>query len=319
MDTQKYMLTSGKSIPFWAPNAELNKTVKTDIGIVGAGIAGLTTAYLLLKEGRKVAIVDDGAIGSGETSAHLTYVLDRRLKDLVQIHGEQKIKLALESHEIAIDTIEKICEQEKIKCDFKRVDGYLFLGRDGKSETLKEEFEKYKELGFKVSRQKSKFGLRIIFHNQARFHLGKYLRGLTDAVLRKGGKIFTDHVTKIKERKLFSKTGMIKASQLVITNSQINDSAKHIAWAGQVFEPHDGLAVIGKDPSLENSYMINHSGNGLTNSTLGAIMINDMIMKRANLWQEIYDPLRMTLKTAGQLLKESQLAKSIKLAKKSEA
>ncbi|MGZ8938855.1 MAG: FAD-dependent oxidoreductase, partial [Limisphaerales bacterium] len=61
--------------------AALNQDVTVDVCVVGAGISGLTTAYLLAREGRKVAVLDDGPIGGGETgrtTAHIANALDDR-------------------------------------------------------------------------------------------------------------------------------------------------------------------------------------------------------------------------------------------------
>ncbi len=63
----------------------LTKDISADVCIVGAGIAGLTTAYLLAKECRSVVVLDDGPIASGETSrttAHLASALDDRYYEI---------------------------------------------------------------------------------------------------------------------------------------------------------------------------------------------------------------------------------------------
>ena len=59
----------------------LTKDTSANVCIVGAGIAGLTTAYLLAREGKAVIVLDDGPIGGGmtaRTTAHLTNALDDR-------------------------------------------------------------------------------------------------------------------------------------------------------------------------------------------------------------------------------------------------
>ena len=71
----------GKTVSYWEATKNLiegNKTAgrdHTDVLIVGGGIAGLTSAYLLSQAGKAVTVVDDGLIGGGETcgtTAHLT-------------------------------------------------------------------------------------------------------------------------------------------------------------------------------------------------------------------------------------------------------
>src|SRR4051812_40109141 len=97
----------------------LAKDIMADVCVVGAGVAGLTTAYLLADEGRSVVVLDDGAIAGGETSritAHLVNALDDRYYELERLHGEKGARLAAESHTAAIDQIEAIVVREKIGC-----------------------------------------------------------------------------------------------------------------------------------------------------------------------------------------------------------
>ena len=86
--TSVWMSTAG--LPKFSPLAE-----DTTAGccVVGAGIAGLSTAYLLAREGTAVVVLDDGAIGGGETgrtTAHLASALDDRYFELERLHGEQR-------------------------------------------------------------------------------------------------------------------------------------------------------------------------------------------------------------------------------------
>ena len=106
-----------RTLSLWAGTADvpgrpsLAGDLATDVCIVGAGIAGLTTAYLLAREGRPVVVLDDGPIGGGETgrtTAHLASALDDRFYRLEHLHGESGARLAAESHAAAIDRIEAI-------------------------------------------------------------------------------------------------------------------------------------------------------------------------------------------------------------------
>ena len=101
-----------------------------DTCIIGAGIAGLTTAYLLARAGKHVAVLDDGPVAGGmtqATTAHITNMLDDRYFEVEKLHGRECARLAADSHTAAIDRIETIVRQERIDCDFRRLDGYLFL------------------------------------------------------------------------------------------------------------------------------------------------------------------------------------------------
>ena len=89
----------------------LTEDARADVCIVGAGIAGMTTAYLLSKEGKSVIVLDDGPIGggmTGRTTAHLVNALDDRYVELERLHGEKGARLAAASHTAAIDRVEAI-------------------------------------------------------------------------------------------------------------------------------------------------------------------------------------------------------------------
>jgi glycine/D-amino acid oxidase-like deaminating enzyme/nitrite reductase/ring-hydroxylating ferredoxin subunit len=77
-------------------------------------------------------------------------------------------------------------------------------------------------------------------------------------------------------------------------------------WSGQVMEPLDGVAFIGRNPGNENIYIATgDSGNGMTHGTIAGMLISDQIMGYTNPWEEVYDPSRVTLKVTGDYLKEA--------------
>ena len=146
-----YEKTSGINLSSWFSNnttsvkfEKLNKNISVDVVIVGGGIAGLSTAYILSKTGKLVAVIDDGYVGSGETghtTAHITHALDDRYFNLEKMFGNEGARLAAESHTAAISFIETIVFEEKIECDFERLDGYLFFGPENMKDTLQKELE----------------------------------------------------------------------------------------------------------------------------------------------------------------------------------
>src|SRR5215210_8988093 len=131
----------GSSLP---SRPALSKDIAADVCVVGAGIAGLTTAYLLAAEGRSVVVIDDGPVAGGETArttAHLVNALDDRYYELERLHGERGARLAAESHSAAIDRVEAIVREEGIDCEFERLDGYLFTPPDESKEQLEDELK----------------------------------------------------------------------------------------------------------------------------------------------------------------------------------
>ncbi len=199
---------SGHSTSLWMAGASgsayppATSDLTCDVCIVGAGIAGLSVGYHLAVAGTQVIILDDGPIAGGETcrtTAHLVSAIDDRYFEMERLHGEGGSRLAYESHQAAIERIAKIVSDEGIECDFRRLDGYLFLGEDDKLETLLKELAAAQRAGFKDAEliaqvpsigSGSGLGPALRFPRQGQFHVLKYLNGLMRAIQRDGGQIF---------------------------------------------------------------------------------------------------------------------------------
>jgi glycine/D-amino acid oxidase-like deaminating enzyme/nitrite reductase/ring-hydroxylating ferredoxin subunit len=177
--------------------------LEAEVCIVGAGIAGLSTALVLARQGARVAVLDDGPIGGGETgrtSAHLASAVDDRYHVLESRFGERGAQLIAESHAAAIDWLEATVRTYRIDCDFRRVDGYLFAPPDAPGERAVRELDKERVAALRagltverVERTPLPFdsGPALRFAHQAQFHPLRYLRGLAAAVVEAGGTIHT--------------------------------------------------------------------------------------------------------------------------------
>lgn len=380
-----------------------------DVCIVGAGIAGLTCAYTLAKRGKSVIVVDQGPIAGGQTArttAHLTFILGDRYDHLESLFGEEKARLIAQSHCSAIDYIEKIVDEETIDCDFERVSGYLFAPPENPKEIIDKEFIAIRKTGAPVEKVpgapfSSSFdtGQCLKFPNQAQFHILKYLQGLVKAILKLGGKIFTDtRISRFDENSVCTSTtesGMKITSQSVVVatctpvidrfylhtkqagyrtyviaasvpkgsvpknlywdtadpyhyirvQDHLSDSALdwviiggedhktgqdphpdakyaiiekwareripvmnkvEYRWSGQVFEPVDSIAFIGKNPGNKNIYVATgDAGNGITHGTIAGILIPDLILDKINPWKELYRPSRKTLSASSEFIHEN--------------
>lgn len=178
---------------------QLNHDLSCDVLVIGGGITGLTTAYLLLRAGLKVCLIERDRIAQGDTcrtTAHLTAVTDIRLTELVKTCGEDGAKLIWQGGMAAINTIEKIVKSEGLNCHFRRIPGYLHASlqsdRD-ESDALKKEQQLARQLGIEAVYldripEVGKPGVR--FANQAKFQPLSYLAGLAKVFHNDGGFLF---------------------------------------------------------------------------------------------------------------------------------
>ncbi|HEV8695593.1 MAG TPA: FAD-dependent oxidoreductase [Lysobacter sp.] len=196
----------GGSVSLWMDTADalelppLSEHLHTQTCIVGAGIAGLTTAYRLAKLGTAVVVLDEHGLYGGQTArttGHLCSALDDRYFELEALHGIDRARLAAQSHATAIDTIEDICRLESIDCDFRRIDGYLVQGRgDERAGILDREYDATLRAGLDCERVPGApgalavFGDALRFRDQGQFHGLRYLDGLARAVMRWGGQLY---------------------------------------------------------------------------------------------------------------------------------
>ncbi|RYZ99103.1 MAG: FAD-dependent oxidoreductase, partial [Proteobacteria bacterium] len=352
--------------------------------------------------------LERGALGVNETartSAHLSNALDEQYYNLQRVHGKEGARLAADSHTQAIDEIERIAREENIECEFKRVDGYLFLSPDSQEDELEKELKAAHEAGLTgvefLETSPSplfKTGPCLRFPKQGSFHPEKYIAGLLKAVRAMGGKVFPHtEAKKVEGGKPARVTTMrdfqvVCGSVVIAANTPFNATAMHLKlaayrtymvgfripkaraddalfwdttdpyhyirvakdpsdgepvlilggedhrtgqdeegvdhfanlrrwakmrldidqapefmWSGQVLEPHDGLAYIGRNPhDAENVYIVSgDSGHGLTHGTIAGMMFRDLILGRDNPWVKLYEPSRVNLRSLGTYIAEN--------------
>lgn len=199
-----------------------------DVVVIGGGIAGVTAAYLLKRAGKRVCLLEReriGAVDTGHTTAHLTYVTDERLTQLVKHFGRDGARLAWEGGAAAIHTIEEIVGQEQIDCAFRRVPGFLHAPLDAsqdESREFKKEAKLAAELGFVATYNPSVpiYGTPgIRFADQGKFHPLAYISALAERIQGDGCAVFDrSEVSEVEDEPLAVKVNgqRIQCGYLVI-------------------------------------------------------------------------------------------------------
>jgi glycine/D-amino acid oxidase-like deaminating enzyme/nitrite reductase/ring-hydroxylating ferredoxin subunit len=189
---------------------KLSKNEKADVCVIGSGIAGLSTAYELAGAGLDVVVLDRGTIAGGmsaRTSAHLTSMTDDTFKKLNGMRGVEGGKTFYRSHTAAISRIEQIQTNEGISCNFRRANGYLFLAPNMTKQDLDEEYDATREAGMPVRKQRGvpfqgeEASATLVYPDQATFHPLRYLKGVADAMTKRGARLYANSaVVSVEER-----------------------------------------------------------------------------------------------------------------------
>lgn len=178
----------------------LDASIESDVCIIGGGLTGLLTAYLVHAQGKRVVVLEQSEIGSGATqytTGFLTQSVDTDYKDLLKMFGYAGTQVVLDSHKAAIDLIEKIAAEEHIECEFTRCDNVSYAVDDSEAKDLKEEFKTLESLRAPVEYSDAPnlpFNARatLTFKHQGKYHALKFLCGLAEVLKKNGVQIFTN-------------------------------------------------------------------------------------------------------------------------------
>ncbi len=180
--------------------SELKENIECDVCVIGGGITGISCAYYLTKNNFNTVVLERDRIASkttGHTTAKITSQHDLFYDYLIISKGEEFAKKYYEANEKAIDNIEKIVKEEKIDCDFKRVDSYVYTNDVKIVEDIKKEVEAINSIDGKCEFVKQidipvKTKGAIKFPNQAEFNPIHYMNGLCEAIEKNRGKIYEE-------------------------------------------------------------------------------------------------------------------------------
>ncbi|MGH9162353.1 MAG: FAD-dependent oxidoreductase [Vicinamibacteraceae bacterium] len=199
-------LRADETTPYWSASATFpqfaaiaDNTV-ADVVVVGGGITGLTTAYLLAKAGKRVVLLERSRCATtdtGHTSAHLTMVTDARLGKLAKRFGRDHAQAVWDAGFAAIAQVDQTIRDHEIDAGFAWVDGYLHapLKEDPSGHTagLQEDATVARDLGFDaeyVDAIPVVLQPAVRFEGLARLHPRKYLAAVCELLVALCGSIY---------------------------------------------------------------------------------------------------------------------------------
>ena len=196
----------------------LNKDIKIDTIIIGAGMAGILTGYMLKQNGIDVILIDADEIAGGNTkntTAKITSQHDLIYDKLISEFGEEKARQYAKANELAIKKYKEIIKERKIDCEFEEKSAYVYSL--DKIDNLKQEVKAANKVGISaefVQNTNLPFEIKgaVKFNNQAQFNPLKFLKAISDDLV-----IYENtRALEIKENLVITNRGKIKANNIVV-------------------------------------------------------------------------------------------------------
>ena len=220
-------ICSKESASIWSKTVQLPHTeplpgaITVEAAVIGGGMAGILTAYLLKKQGIHVVVLEADRTAGGQTkntTAKITSQHGIFYKSLLQKAGRKRARLYACANEAAINEYEKLIKEENIECHFKRLPSYLYSTDETRRTELMQEAQTAASLGipaYFTERTGLPFQTAgaVCFERQAQFHPLELLKPLTEKIT------------------IYEKTRVLKVKKHVIITDRGNVTAKHIIFA----------------------------------------------------------------------------------------
>jgi glycine/D-amino acid oxidase-like deaminating enzyme/nitrite reductase/ring-hydroxylating ferredoxin subunit len=169
-----------------------------DVAVIGAGIAGATTALMLQRDGFDVVLLDAERVGRGATGSatvKVTAAQGLRGHEIASKHDDSAAVTYLQRSMEAVETVASLIDELSIPCGFKRVRHVVYAETDGETAPLRRELELERKAGISASWAETTdlpFSIAgaLVAEQQALFHPVRYVQGLVEAFVTAGGRVF---------------------------------------------------------------------------------------------------------------------------------
>ena len=232
----------------------LDQDITVDVAVIGGGLVGITTAWLLKKEGLKVAVLEADRICQGTTghsTAKITSQHNLIYDQIKSQFGKEMARQYADANENAIRVMAEVIKEQSIDCDFEWKPAYVYTQQDKYVPRIQKEARTAAELGIKaeyLEKLDLPFAVKaaVRFDGQAQFHPRKFVLALAELIPGNGCHIYENtSAIAIEEGK----------PNRVITKRGKTVTAKRVVVATH-FPFHDGLGLYFARMYPDRSYVL---------------------------------------------------------------
>lgn len=233
---------------------QLTRDIHTDVLIIGGGIAGILTAYLLHQSGVKYVLVEKESICSGttqNTTAKITYQHGLNYHKILKSSGLEAAQQYLTANKRAFEKYTELCE--KIDCDYEVKDNYVYSVDD--RQMLEDEMNALRRIGYQAELcDTPNIPIQTVgavkFPRQVQFHPLKFVAAICEGLniyehtfVREmiGNMAITDH-------------GNISANQ-VITTTHFPFINKHGSYFLKLYQHRSYVIALNKAQDVGGMYV----------------------------------------------------------------
>lgn len=185
------------NMPDYTPGQTASTDAVYDVLIAGGGITGVTTALLLQKAGKKVAIAEAHGLcfgTTGGTTAHINSFFDTSYDQIESDFGKEAAQLISKATRQARELFRTQVTDYNINCGFEEKEGYVFAQTAEQTDQLDKMYEASKRVGSEVEYVQEipvpiEFQKAIVYRGQAQLHPARYVQALAKAFEEAGGVI----------------------------------------------------------------------------------------------------------------------------------